>query len=357
MPLIMNAEVDKLNGLAKRACELCQRKDSLMRCSACQAIYYCSKDCQVEDREDHKIPCKVIKKARLLYEHEYETLRDMPGDAFIPDRVFETCVGHFWGIHETRPYMRARYGYVDSLLLSYGTADGPEHVVQTSLDHLLDMLRLCRGDNMGLRQLIPALYVRLGRDQEAYDMIKWYATKGQARDYDWGDMSLPFLDVKGADVMEEPPVRMVDSEFPDVSHTATLLLLKVRILLDLQAMQNADMALSGAVPRELVEMVRDQLVGSIVHARPDVLTAKPEELTTLIAKIKVHIRILHHAVERYNSHFWEVLDKNPDWGVLRRPNGPYGLQSEGEALLNIGYVYAAFYETPGAMAVVRGLRK
>jgi hypothetical protein len=40
MPLIMNAEVDKLNGLAPRACELCHRRDGVKHCAACQAIYY-----------------------------------------------------------------------------------------------------------------------------------------------------------------------------------------------------------------------------------------------------------------------------------------------------------------------------
>lgn len=124
MPLIMDADVSKLSGLAPRACERCRRKDGILRCSACQAVYYCG----------------------------------------------------VWGILETRPYMRARYELVDAILLSYGTASGPVDVVQMALDHLLDMMRLCRGDNMGVRQLIPALYIRLGRDRDAYDFMKWYVT-------------------------------------------------------------------------------------------------------------------------------------------------------------------------------------
>lgn len=122
-----------------------------------------------------------------------------------PPNLFEEHTGRFWGIFETRDYMRARYSMVDTMLMSYGTAGGLVDLIETCLHHLLDMITLCRGDNMGLRDLIPALYIRLGRDQDAYDFIKWYATTGSESDYDWGDMSLPFLDTKNADVLAPSP--------------------------------------------------------------------------------------------------------------------------------------------------------
>ncbi|XP_044716967.1 MYND finger domain-containing protein [Hirsutella rhossiliensis] len=335
MPLIMNADVDQLNGLAPRACELCRLKDNVKRCAACQAVYYCGRECQLADRDEHKIACNVVKKARLHYEREYVKLRDMPGDALTPERMFETCVGHFWGILETRPYMRARYGLVDSLLLSYGTAGGPAELVQTALDHLLDMMRLCRGDNMGLRQVIPALYIRLARDQDAYDLIKWYATTGQDPDYDWGDMDLPFLDIHDADVLEPLPA--------------------VRVLLDLRAVQNAGLALYGAKPQEIVDLIRGHLVGPVLRARPELLLAQPDETARLAHTIKTQIQQLYHVVHSYSPHFWDLLIENPDAGVLQRPSGPYAKRSRDEALLMVGYCYAAWYETPGAVDVLRSL--
>ncbi|PHH88599.1 hypothetical protein CDD83_7326 [Cordyceps sp. RAO-2017] len=358
MPIIRNLDdVDELNGLAPRSCELCHGKEHVMRCSACQAVFYCSKACQTVDREDHKMPCKVIKKARLLYESEYEKLRDKPGDVFTPERVFETAVGHFWGILDTRPYMRARYGFVDALLLSYGTAGGPVDVVQTALNHLLDMLRLCRSDNMGVRDLIPALYIRLGRDQEAYDFVKWYATSGQDPEYDWGDMELPFLDVKDADLLEEPHENFLNEKWmSSLSHTVALMLLKVRVLLDLQAVQNASVALCGAVPQEVVDLVRNQLVGSVIRARRDLLLAEPEETTRLVESLKCQIQQLHRVVKGYNPHFWNLLVEDPDVGVLNRPN-QYSTRSSEEAILVIGYSSAAWYETPGAVDVLRKLTK
>ncbi|OAQ58396.1 zinc finger domain-containing protein [Pochonia chlamydosporia 170] len=356
MPLIVNADVGKLSGLAPRACELCHRKDGVLRCSACQAVYYCGPDCQAEDRADHKAPCKVIKKARLRFEFEEKKLRDTPGDLHT-ENIFKDHVGYFWGILETRPYMRARYELVDVMLLSYGTAGGPVDVVQMALDHLLDMMRLCRGDNMGVRQLIPALYIRLGRDQDAYDFMKWYATTGEEPQYDRGDMDQPFLDVKDADALEAPAKRWTKTTFLDLSHAVALVLIKIRVLLDLQAIQNARIALRGAIPQEIIEIIRGQLVSCIVGSRHDILLARPEETAQLAETIKSQIREVYGAIETYNSHFWELLVKDPDAGVLQRPNGPYTHRSKEEALLVIGYSYASWYETPGAVDVLRSLSK
>ena len=164
--------------------------------------------------------------------------------------------------------MRARYELVDAMLLSYGTAGGPVDVVQMALDHLLDMMRLCRKDNMGMRQLIPSLYIRLGKDQDAYDFMKWYATTGEEPQYDWGDMDQPFLDIKDADVLEAPARRWTKTTFLDLSHAVAVVLIKVRVLLDLQAIQNARIALHGVIPQEIIEIIRGQLV-SRVWTRPD----------------------------------------------------------------------------------------
>ena len=84
------------------------------------------------------------------------------------------------GILQTHPYVRARYGVVDALL-----AIKTKEAVEEAHSHVMDMLRLCRGDNMGVRDLVPALYLRLNRDQPCYDFIKWYSTSGRDPDYDW----------------------------------------------------------------------------------------------------------------------------------------------------------------------------
>ena len=104
---------------------------------------------------------------------------------------FETGVGHFWGIFETRPYMRARYALIEATLKikTYQAA-------KTVLEHLMDLLRLYRSDNMGVRDLVPAQMLRIGQEQEAYDFVKWWRNEGQRGDHDLGGYELAVLGSK-----------------------------------------------------------------------------------------------------------------------------------------------------------------
>ena len=150
----------------------------------------------------------------------------------MPANPFETSVGHFWGIHGTRDYMRARYGVIDALG-DVSTYDA----IQKQLEHALDMLRLCRSDNMGIRDLVPALYLRLNRDQECYDFIRWYCTTGEDSQYDWGDMDLGYLDIHDANAFE--PLTGMVQRFSSLGMMNSLALLKVKLLLDLLALKSA----------------------------------------------------------------------------------------------------------------------
>ncbi|HZO26676.1 MAG TPA: hypothetical protein VFH48_11885 [Chloroflexota bacterium] len=68
------------------------------------------------------------------------------GERALGEEIFEEAAGDFWGIIETRPYMRARLGLAQALW-----AVG-EH--QPAIEHLQDMLRLNPGDNQGVRYVL-----------------------------------------------------------------------------------------------------------------------------------------------------------------------------------------------------------
>ncbi len=79
--------------------------------------------------------------AKKLYERGVAAAERVLGsDAFVDD------VGHFWGLLETRPYMRARFGLANSerMLGNHSAA----------ITHLEDMLRLNPGDNQGVRYIL-----------------------------------------------------------------------------------------------------------------------------------------------------------------------------------------------------------
>ncbi|KAJ8119548.1 hypothetical protein ONZ43_g3522 [Nemania bipapillata] len=185
-------------GPLRHRCPLCRATGSqLLRCAGCHAFRYCSREHQIVDRPQHKFACNRIKKARRKLAKEDHRVRYATPDYMTPANAFETHVGRFWGLLNTRDYMRARFALAKQLLMLC-TLDG----VQEALEHLWDMLRLCRNDNMGLRNFVPTVMLRLDLDQECYDFMKWWATCDPDGHYDWGDMSLPFLNIHDADVLE-----------------------------------------------------------------------------------------------------------------------------------------------------------
>ena len=146
-------------------CVVCGRKNGLSCCSACNVIPYCGREHQASHRQAHKSVCNKIKRAKAQFEIEEAKLRAHPGDFMTPANPLEDedAIGRFWGLVDTRDYMRARYAYVESVIKAKS-----RRAIETAVRHLEDMFRLCRGDNMGLRDIAPHLYLRLGRDQECY---------------------------------------------------------------------------------------------------------------------------------------------------------------------------------------------
>ena len=266
---------------------------------------------------------------------------------FTPPNLFEEQVGHFWGILETRGYMRARYALVEALLMVQTFA-----AAEAAHGHLMDILRLCRSDNMGVRDLVPALALRLGKDQECYDFCKWWATTGDDSHYDWGNMSNPYLDVKNADVFESPRKYFV-KEFGSLSHIVAIALLKIRLLMDVRALQNSSV-IGHKVPQEILDSVRGQLVsGSVVAENRDIMNSQDQ--APLMKNLEAQVQDLYAAVKDQNQYFWPSL-LNPGKHLHTRPEA-YSIGSLEEMQLVLQHNYDAWMETPGATDVVRELVK
>ncbi|KAI4223505.1 MAG: hypothetical protein L6R36_005384 [Xanthoria steineri] len=139
--------------------------------------------------------------------------------------------------------MRARYALV-RVILNIKTFDA----VKSAAEHARDILRLCRSDNLGVRDMLPAIYLRLGRDQDAYDIIKWFQKTKSTSDYESGDLDLPYLDIVDADVFESP--HYLCGKYPSLAALVCVALLKIRLLMDLVALMNAG-CLAPRLPREL----------------------------------------------------------------------------------------------------------
>jgi len=123
--------------------------------------------------------------AALLYEQGVAA-----GERAIGPRAFSEDVGHFWGLTETRPYMRARAGLARSLWES-----GKR---EAALKHWRDLLRLNASDNQGIRYMLLPRLIEAGRGDEAEALLAQYEGDASA-DWAYGRLLLHFRRHGGGD--------------------------------------------------------------------------------------------------------------------------------------------------------------
>ena len=88
------------------------------------------------------------------------------GERALGPEAFQEHLGHFWGVMETRPYMRAREGLA-SLLWEMGRRE-------EAIGHLQDMLRLNPNDNQGVRHTLAGWLLAEGSDEELVRLLEQY---------------------------------------------------------------------------------------------------------------------------------------------------------------------------------------
>lgn len=88
------------------------------------------------------------------------------GERALGRESFEEEAGHFWGLIETRPYMRAREGLA-STLWALGERS-------SAIEHAREMLILNPNDNQGVRDFLLEWLLAEGKDEEAGALLKRY---------------------------------------------------------------------------------------------------------------------------------------------------------------------------------------
>ena len=104
---------------------------------------------------------RTLEDELALYRKEVEAGEEALGQTALREEV-----GNFWGILETRPYMRARHGLAITLwkLGSYDDA----------IAHYEALLSLNPDDNQGIRYLLLDCLLIRGRDDDATKLLKRY---------------------------------------------------------------------------------------------------------------------------------------------------------------------------------------
>lgn len=99
------------------------------------------------------------------------------GEQDLGPRFFKKARGEFWGILETRPYMRARQ-FLAELLADSGQ-------VEEAVEHLEAMLDLNPNDNQGLRYVLLGHYLALDRLDDAERLLRFFEDECSAM-FAWG---------------------------------------------------------------------------------------------------------------------------------------------------------------------------
>lgn len=143
------------------------------------------------------------------------------GERALGPKCFEEQAGNFWGILETRPYMRARHGLAQTL-----QEMGQE---EEAVGHYRELLRLNPGDNQGVRYLYLPLLLKLGKDLEAATYMKNAPEEGSAAEAYTrallafrlgGDTPTARKELQGAmDINPDVPYFLITGEIPEVLPT------------------------------------------------------------------------------------------------------------------------------------------
>lgn len=109
----------------------------------------------------------TVKRALELYRQGMEA-----GARALGAKYFRENAGHFWGLLETRPYMRARQGLAETLwrLKRY----------EEAIEHYRELLHLNPGDNQGNRYALLDLLIQIERYEEARTLLKQFGDEWSA---------------------------------------------------------------------------------------------------------------------------------------------------------------------------------
>jgi len=262
-------------------------------------------------------------------------IRAHAGDNNTPANAFQVggkAMGHFWEYQGIRPYMVGRYFLVLALLKVNN-----KPAVEAALEHGLDMLRLNHDDNQGLRCIIPALYLRLGRDQDCYDHLVWWLLYGRGdNQLHWGH---PDAIVKDYNALE--PVADFLKGIPDLSQLVALALVKIRMLIDVRKFQ------SSTQPRT-VECISD-----IIAKDREIYERGAAEKTS--AWLRSLVVDMYVGVWCHDKEFWGAMLTPEEYMAVG--HFQYKSVKHGQLAVTIQECYNSWAETPGALAVLEEMQR
>ena len=283
--------------------------------------------------------CEDLKRSKTTVENEERKLRELSTNPF------QYSGSKFHNVLETRDYIYARDAYSENLL-KINTFDA----VKYAAEYLRETHNLCGPWNSNSIDQLPVIHLRLSRDQDCYDFIKWRYTPNLGIVDDLADTSWSQLHIVHANAFESyRNLHVSDLRYMDLKHLACVTLLKIKMVLGLTALGRSHF-LFAKLPRELAETVRHYVATSDIIQNDRTIMSRTDH-TNFIEDLSSQIRELFDVVARSNAYFWpalitpgEHLRARPEWISTGSIAGmQVALQS----------CFDLWHETAGAIEVIK----
>lgn len=330
----------KPSRLFNNQCLYCERtiKGTIFVCETCKVVDFCTAEHRVTGHSLHQDECETIQLLLEKREQQAKMLREDPDG-----NVFESN-SMFWSIGESRPYTEVCVALIETIS-QIPTVKACEAASRYGIEWLSLNWAV---DHHNVRHRVAALNIRLGKDQDAYDFIKWHATTGADPFYGWSSI----YDLKNQDTLESLQVGRWTDENTHLSTMASVTLIKLRIWFNLQSLQNAGLT-ACKLPQEILDHLREECMATDIIAKnqqimADIRNGKDIE-TSYMRPLEQQLIEMFNAVQRKSADFWPAIVERR--GLAEMYESPD--ERLWEFIVAVSYGREAWEETPGAVEWIR----
>ncbi|KAL2835364.1 hypothetical protein BJY01DRAFT_252741 [Aspergillus pseudoustus] len=234
-------------------CNYCRKFGNFL-CAACRFVFYCNREHQKADRKAHRAACNMS-------QMRVRTPTPVMGRTLPVNITWEDAC--LLRMPETAAYMQARGQWA----VATG-AIGSVRAAQSALERPMGILREFHCgpeyDPLRIHRLIPMLMLQLDRDQESYDWIKAWSMVSSGDGRTFAGHTKLYTDYGRAGLFEQNCVPFRASE--ELAMVVYSALIKVKLVVDLRALQITTEAIGPKVSREILDNIRLHIPASPIIA-------------------------------------------------------------------------------------------
>lgn len=336
----MSSEIGSFTYLPSE-CEICHEQSGLVPCAECGVVGYCSDEHKTAHKAQHNAACKAIKTCHDKVKNHLEKLECETNNV----NLAAARRSHILEDFHIQPYLEARRNLLHEICKTKN--DKP---LKIQLQHVTELMWRCKWEYRDIRWAAPGIMLRLGKDQYCYDFIKRWSRGVNKLGYAQGYLH---YQVRNGDIFQSP--NGICQPHLNLSLLVSLTLLKIKVLLDLERLEESESCLRECAefPQELIDMVQQHVPQSPFVNNSRAIVKGGIVRRAMIMKLAPQVRSLLSRVRRKNPHFWPALFNSQQHLQAEVSLGfpPHAVLggSLGEMQLVLRWTYDSWAETPGAI--------